>query len=100
MLSYPPFSHLIRIQLGAEEESRVATAADRVADLIGGSLPADTSLLGPAPMFRARNRYRRRILIKSPRRKETVAVVRDVVDSLAQEGAFRKMTISVDVDPQ
>ena len=100
LLDYPPYSHLIRIQLGAEDEGRVAAAADRVAALVGDGLTEEDSLLGPAPMFRARNRYRRRILIKTGDRRATVTVVRDAVDSLAQEGAFRKVTVSVDVDPQ
>ena len=100
MLSYPPYSHLIRIQLGAEDEGVVARAADKVAALVADGLAPQASLLGPAPMFRARNRYRRRILIKTDSRRESVVVVRDAVDLLAQEGAFRKATVSVDVDPQ
>ncbi len=63
-------------------------------------LPDDTDLLGPAPMFRVRNRHRRRLLLKTGERDATVGVVRETVDRLATDRSLRDVAISVDVDPQ
>ena len=99
-LRYPPFSSLVRIVLRAEEEGRLDVAATRLAAALRESLPGDAELLGPAPMFRVRNRHRRRLLMKTEEREETVAAVRDAVERLAADRAFRGIAISVDVDPQ
>ncbi|HEX5376249.1 MAG TPA: hypothetical protein VFW48_08815, partial [Solirubrobacterales bacterium] len=99
-LRYPPFSHLTRIVLKAEVEGRLDRAAAELADTLMDALPGETDLLGPAPMFRVRNRHRRRFLLKAADREATIAAVRDTVDSLAADRALRDVAISVDVDPQ
>ncbi len=99
-LSYPPFSHLIRIQMGAEDETALDRAADVVAERLGATLPLEATLLGPAPMFRARNRYRRRFLVKSPTRREAADVVRSEIESLVRDRTFHRITLAIDVDPQ
>ena len=63
-------------------------------------LPEDTDLLGPAPMFRVRNRHRRRLLLKASEREATIAAVRATVERLAVDRTLREVAISVDVDPQ
>jgi primosomal protein N' (replication factor Y) len=100
LLRYPPYSHLIRIGLNAEQEGRVETAAGAVATALRGKLPGGSDLLGPAPMFRVRNRHRRRILIKAGDREEAVAAVRGVVERLAADRSLKDVSIGVDVDPQ
>jgi primosomal protein N' (replication factor Y) (superfamily II helicase) len=99
-LRYPPFSHLTRIVLKAESEPRLERAAASLAEALSPALPGDTELLGPAPMFRVRNRHRRRLLLKAGEREATVAAVRDTVERLAADRALRDVAISVDVDPQ
>jgi primosomal protein N' (replication factor Y) len=99
-LRYPPFSHLTRIVLKAESERRLDEAAANLAASLMPALPDETDLLGPAPMFRVRNRHRRRLLLKAGEREETIAVVRDTVERLAADRALRDVAISVDVDPQ
>jgi primosomal protein N' (replication factor Y) len=99
-LRYPPFSHLVRIVLRAEEEGKVAEAAAALGAALAGALPADAELLGPAPMFRVRNRYRRRLLVKAAERAPAVAAVGEAVEGLAAERALRDVAIGVDVDPQ
>jgi primosomal protein N' (replication factor Y) len=100
LLGYPPFSHLIRIVLKAESEQRLEEAAAELAGPLAESLPADTELLGPAPMFRVRNRHRRRLLMKAQDREATVAAVRGAVERLASERSLGDVAIAVDVDPQ
>jgi primosomal protein N' (replication factor Y) len=100
LLRYPPFSHLVRIVLKAESEQRLEETASRLATELGEVLPEGTDLLGPAPMFRVRNRHRRRLLVKADDREGAVASVRDTVERLASDRALRDIALSVDVEPQ
>jgi len=99
-LRYPPYSHLVRVVLRAEDEPRLEAAAMKLAAGLAESLPEDTELLGPAPMFRVRNRYRRRLLTKARDREATVAAIGAAVERLAAARAFKHVAIGVDVDPQ
>jgi primosomal protein N' (replication factor Y) (superfamily II helicase) len=100
MLSYPPFSHLVRINLSSELEPPLDEAAKSMARKVKFALPRGSELLGPAPMFRVRNRHRRRILIKSEDRAGTIEAVRRVVERLVGERPFKNVAVGVDVDPQ
>ena len=100
LLRYPPFSHLLRINFSAEHEQKLEAAAVAIAGELRKALPADSDLLGPAPMFRVRNRHRRRILIKAGDRERTVAAVRTVVERRVADRSLRAISIGVDVDPQ
>lgn len=99
-LGYPPFSHLIRVQLAAEAEPEVERAANLVAARLGEALPAAAELLGPAPMFRARNRYRRRLLVRSTTRAESIEAVHSTIETLLADRSLTKITLAIDVDPQ
>jgi primosomal protein N' (replication factor Y) len=99
-LHYPPFSHLVRINFSSEVEARVEQAATGLATELRRVLPDGSELLGPAPMFRVRNRYRRRVLIKADDRETTVATVRDAVERAAADRSLKEVSIGVDVDPQ
>jgi primosomal protein N' (replication factor Y) (superfamily II helicase) len=99
-LRYPPFSQLARIGLAGREVDRVERAALAVREALVPALPGDAALLGPAPMFRVRDRHRRRLLVKSSERAPTVAAVRGVVEQLARDRVMREVAVGVDVDPQ
>ena len=100
-LSYPPFSHLIRIVCSAVEISRAtAAAADLRSALSGSPLPADASVLGPAALFRLRGRERQVLLIKAPERRPAVDAVGGVVQAVAARREHAGVNFSVDVDPQ
>ncbi|MGN6557801.1 MAG: replication restart helicase PriA [Solirubrobacterales bacterium] len=100
VLHYPPYSHLTRINFASEQGSKLDEAATAVASELRRSLPDGSELLGPAPMFRVRNRHRRRILIKADDREGTVVAVRDVVERKAGDRSLKDVAIGVDVDPQ
>jgi primosomal protein N' (replication factor Y) len=100
ILRYPPYSHLVRINFSAELEPKLDEVAGALATELRGALPADSDLLGPAPMFRVRNRHRRRILIKAAERERTIAAVRTVVERRAADRSLKDVAIGVDVDPQ
>lgn len=99
-LRYPPFSHLVRIVLKAESEPRLEAITADLAESLRATLPPGAELLGPAPMFRVRNRHRRRLLTKADDREGAVAAIRDAVERLSADRALRKIALSVDVDPQ
>jgi primosomal protein N' (replication factor Y) (superfamily II helicase) len=99
LLRYPPFSHLVRVVLKAESEARLEQAAGKLATVLAETLPDDTDLLGPAPMFRVRNRYRRRLLVKAADREATVAAIGAAVERLAADRSLKDVAIGVDVDP-
>jgi primosomal protein N' (replication factor Y) len=98
-LRYPPFSHLTRVVLKSEDELSLERAAAELSAVLSTSISAGTELLGPAPMFRVRNRHRRRLLLKAAERQETLDAVREAVDGLAGGRLFRDVAIAVDVDP-
>lgn len=99
-LDYPPFSHLIDLVCAAPDEAAVDEISGSLAAAVSGSLPAEAEMLGPAPLFRLRDRFRRRLMIKTRDRPTAVAVVRDAVDRTAKAASSRGVAISVDVDPQ
>ncbi len=99
-LRYPPFSHLVRVELASGDPEAVQGAAGRLAEALRAVLPADCELLGPAPRFRLRGRHRSQLLLKGAEREVTVATVRGAIERLAVERELRKVAVAVDVDPQ
>jgi primosomal protein N' (replication factor Y) (superfamily II helicase) len=100
-LSYPPYSHLIRIILGAEQTASAQAAASALRALLVDSLAAQqTSVLGPAALFRLRGRERRVIVVKAPERRRAVRAVGEAVQRVAAAREHAGVSFSVDVDPQ
>ncbi len=99
-LRYPPFSHLVRIELTSADADRAQALSERVRQALEGALPEGADLLGPAPRFRLRGRHRRQLLLKAEHRAGAVTAVRDAVEGLAARRMLRGVSISVDVDPQ
>ena len=99
-LRYPPFAHLVRIELTSPEAERAQAACERVREALEGATEDGTDLLGPAPRFRLRGRHRRQLLLKAEHRAGTVSAVRDAVEGLAKGRELRGVSVSVDVDPQ
>ena len=99
-LGYPPFSHLIRVELSGSGAERVQAAAEHLRDALVAALPAGDRALGPAPRFRLRGRERRQVMIKARERAPAVTVVRAVVEEAAATRSLRELALAVDVDPQ
>jgi len=100
VLRYPPFSHLVRIELASPDAGRVQGASKAVRAALERMLPDGSELLGPAPRFRLRARYRRQLLLKSSDRGAGVGAAREAVEELASARLLRGVALSVDVDPQ
>jgi primosomal protein N' (replication factor Y) len=102
-LAYPPFSELIELTTSAASQASADDAALQVKqalDLETGGDPL-AQVLGPAPLFRLKGRYRTKLLIKSRERAPALGAVRE---ALGKAVALRKpssgVKFSVDVDPQ
>jgi primosomal protein N' (replication factor Y) len=99
-LGYPPFSHLIRIELTSSSEQRLEELGPKLRAALGPRLPEGATALGPAPRFRVRGRHRRQLLVKAAERAPAVAAVRETVEAAAKARALREVSLAVDVDPQ
>ncbi len=99
-LGYPPFAHLIRVELAGTDGGRVELAAGRLRAALDRALPAGAVALGPAPRFRRRGLERRQILIKAPERGPAVAAIRDLIHAEARARRLRELKVAVDVDAQ
>jgi primosomal protein N' (replication factor Y) len=125
-LSYPPFSHLIRIVCSAVEAPRARAAAAAVRERLPGSsrsaagaprqdggpavgegpvgganpVAGEMAVLGPADLFRLRGRERQVLVVKAGERRPAVRAVDEAVRSVAGTRAHAGVNFSVDVDPQ
>jgi primosomal protein N' (replication factor Y) len=97
VLLYPPFGSLIRIMCSATEEaSAVGLARELHQRLAGGQ----ETVMGPAPLFRLRGRARAQLLVKASDREAAIERVGKAVEELAGAAVKRRVSLSVDVDPQ
>jgi primosomal protein N' (replication factor Y) len=97
LLSYPPFADLIRVVTSAEASAEARAAAD---DVASGSGAPGAEVLGPAPLFRLRDRERFQVVVKARERAAAVRAVGAAVDRAANAKQHRRVAFSVDVDPQ
>jgi primosomal protein N' (replication factor Y) len=97
---YPPFSSLLAVEMTGSSEPALVAAADLVAAALRPRLGEGAELLGPAPRFRRRGRFRRRVLIKSRTPDRIAAVVGEVLAEADVVESLRDVTLAVDVDPQ
>lgn len=96
-LSYPPYAELIEVTTSAESQTAADEGLLRVKEALDPNLP----VLGPAPLFRIKDRYRSRLLIKAQERLPAVAAVRTALArAITQRKSSSGVKFSVDVDPQ
>ncbi len=99
-LRYPPYSHLVRVEVTSPDAARAEAAAGAIHDALAPGLQDGTELLGPAPRFRLRARHRRQLLVKSSDRGAGVTAVREAVEAVSTARLLRGVALGVDVDPQ
>ena len=98
-LGYPPFRRLVRVLAAAPSGGVADGVAAAVRDAVEPALEGDI-LLGPAPLFRLRDRWRSHLLIKTREPLRAAALLRGVVRDLAGDLRRASATAVVDVDPQ
>jgi primosomal protein N' (replication factor Y) len=99
-LRYPPFSHLIRIVCAAVENAPARAAAGALAERLALETTSDTSVLGPASLFRLRGQERQVLVVKASERRSAVRAVGEAVRLVARDRTHKGVSFSVDVDPQ
>jgi primosomal protein N' (replication factor Y) len=117
-LGYPPYSHLVRIEVSHADETLTRQAAEALADgfkslgLRGGFPPGGPAERprfagpAPAPLARLRGRFRWHILVFCPELEEGLTVVKEAVRQVTgrqarggrRQASSRPVTL-VDVDP-
>ena len=101
-LAYPPFGHLVEIEIRGRAMERVMECAAEIRRTLSRSaVGTDVSVLGPAPkpLSRIKSMERWHILLRSPTRKALRAVLDKVLPSLRirRPGGIH---VGVDVDPR
>jgi primosomal protein N' (replication factor Y) len=95
-LRYPPFASLIRVICSAEDEPEAGAAATRIHERV---VVDGAAVLGPAPLFRLRGRFRSQVFVKASEREPAIEAVGRAVDAVAPVAARHGVSVSVDVDP-
>jgi primosomal protein N' (replication factor Y) len=93
-LAYPPFRHLVRVVVAGAEEG----LAERALAEVKAGLPGD--VLGPAPLFRLRGRYRAQLVAKTDRPRAVASTAARLLAAAAPAMRRDGLTAVVDVDPQ
>ena len=95
-LSYPPFSQIALVRLEGKVEKEVQSEAVRIAR-VAEKANDEIEILGPAaaPIFKVRDRYRFRFLIRS----KTRAPLRESLLAVVRSPVHRRVRLSLDVDP-
>jgi primosomal protein N' (replication factor Y) len=93
-LAYPPFRHLVRVVIAGAEEG----LAERALAEVKAGLPGD--VLGPAPLFRLRGRYRAQLVAKTDRPRAVASTAARLLAAAAPAMRRDGLTAVVDVDPQ
>ncbi len=94
-LRYPPFSTLIDVTASAPDQDLADRTVGRVAALLGG-----LDVLGPASLFRLKDLYRSRLVVKATDRPAAVAAVGAAVREVGADRKLKNVKLAVDVDPQ
>jgi primosomal protein N' (replication factor Y) len=94
-LGYPPYRHLVLINTSGPELEPVLRALEEVA---GGLDGAD--VLGPAPLFRLRGRYRAHLVVKTDHPRAVAARAARLLAAAAPSMRRAGLAAVVDVDPQ
>lgn len=103
-LGYPPFTRLARVLFTGRDEEQVRAVAEKWASLLAGDnneqkQPVGVEILGPspAPLTRAKDRYRYHIIIKSESGNRLRSVLRPVMGRVEARSGVKAV---VDIDPQ
>jgi len=98
-LAYPPYAELIEVMTSAATQAAADEALLQIKRALGPDDP-HMRVLGPAALFRLKDRFRSRLLIKTPRRAHAVSALRDALAPVIAARKGSGVKFSVDVEPQ
>ncbi|HEX5448623.1 MAG TPA: primosomal protein N' [Gaiellaceae bacterium] len=94
-LSYPPYTHLVRIVIAGPALEPVVRALEELKAGIRGA-----ELLGPAPLLRLRGKYRAQLVAKAEQPRRIASQAAHLLSAAAPAMRRAGLTAVVDVDPQ
>jgi primosomal protein N' (replication factor Y) len=94
-LGYPPFRHLIRVLVAGPDLAGPVRALEELREGLPG-----VDLLGPAPLFRLRGRFRVQLLAKAEEPRPVASRLGRLLSAAAPAMRRAGLTAVVDVDPQ
>lgn len=99
---YPPFTRLIRIEIGHSDLETVKNASQWFANVLKQSISGQ--ILGPVfpAVARIRNRYRMQLLVKigeNQSRQKVKKIISKTMESFEAISNFRACKVKLDVDP-
>jgi primosomal protein N' (replication factor Y) len=94
-LGYPPFRHLVRVLVTGPD----AAGPLRVLEELGPRLES-ADVLGPAPLFRLRGRFRAQLVAKTDEPRRVASHAGRLLSAAAPAMRRAGLTVVVDVDPQ
>jgi primosomal protein N' (replication factor Y) len=94
-LAYPPFTHLVRILVTGPSLEPVLRALEEVKAGIRGA-----DLLGPAPLYRLRGKYRAQLVAKTDAPRRIASQAARLLSAAAPAMRRAGLAAVVDVDPQ
>ncbi len=99
MAGSPPYGRMAGIVVSGENETEVARFAMAMARGSGPLTQGGAQLFGPAtaPIARIRNRYRMRMLVKSPK---GVNIQAAILNWYGQFNVPNSLRVTIDIDPQ
>ena len=102
-LFYPPFSRLVNITIAGEDEKLLEKQSlqfrIKLEEHLAGAQKFHLLGPAPAPMYKLRGNFRRRLIIKTTSVKKIVARLRQWESEKANFGLSSKLRVIIDVDP-
>jgi primosomal protein N' (replication factor Y) len=100
VLSFPPYTRLIRFTFRSKDEERAKAAAARLAAIAQPLLPLGADALGPAecPLGIISNQYRRQLIIRG-KNMGPLHTAAGTILSRYEKGKDTRVYLEIDVDP-
>ena len=100
LMSYPPFSHLLSVQISSEDMAQAEGRAEQLRDFIEG-LGTDAVILGPGvpAIGKLRDIYRRVIYVKHRDYDKLIHIKDGIERLLLSDSSFPKSHTGFDFDP-
>jgi primosomal protein N' (replication factor Y) len=94
---YPPFTHLVLIQIRSPHQTRASFSADTLVRRLREALPAETTLSdpAPAPLEKSHGNYRFHVMVRTHSIMRVSRALRGVLDKLTFP---EDVIVTVDVD--
>jgi len=100
MLSFPPYSRLIRFVIRAKDQKKAQGAINRLASFAKPLLPQGADLLGPAecPIGMINSNFRHQLILRCPSMNAIHDVTKEILERY-EKGKDARTYLEIDVDP-